>query len=303
MAATCPGVFAIADEPQPLFDLILLDNFDPTSRSGSGRDPMDNPLRALGIMGWGTYQITSPSFPGMIVEQTELRFCPDMKSDRTRAFWGQLGKISSSLPDRFGGDGVSEIRHGLNDNAREFIVSMAMLDYVDLKHQEAAALRDKAKTRHGRFGKRELGRLRDSFLSNSLDISSLSRDLPDFIRYASRPTWGAAFYQSLDLESQKWEAEQLRPYKRPTPMGDVIGQELSKRFADLAAFDKDYRDILSTVASLGASIDAFKVQRYALLVAFTSLTVALITLIVTGLGPDGTTAWLEEFREWLSRSI
>ena len=48
---------------------------------------------------------------------------------------------------------------------------------------------------------------------------------------------------------------------------------------DLILFDADYREILSTVSSLGSSIYAFKVQRYAITVALISIVLAAIALV------------------------
>jgi hypothetical protein len=58
------------------------------------------------------------------------------------------------------------------------------------------------------------------------------------------------------------------------------------KFTQAVAADHEYRDILSTVASLGASVDAFRLGRLALWVAIASLGIALMTLLVTEIGDD-----------------
>ena len=55
---------------------------------------------------------------------------------------------------------------------------------------------------------------------------------------------------------------------------------------ELASEDKEYREILSAVASLGASIDAFKVGRVALWVSLISLAVSMIALLLADVGSD-----------------
>jgi hypothetical protein len=50
---------------------------------------------------------------------------------------------------------------------------------------------------------------------------------------------------------------------------------------ELVEFDADYRDVLSTVASLSASLDSRRVQRVATGISVGSLIVAAVTLWVT----------------------
>ncbi|MCG2932237.1 hypothetical protein, partial [Escherichia coli] len=70
---------------------------------------------------------------------------------------------------------------------------------------------------------------------------------------------------------------------------------------ELLEMDKDYRDVLSTVAALGSSIDAFKVQRYAIWVAMFSLVVALLTMGISLVANDDIMSTLCAFR--LSEAI
>lgn len=69
------------------------------------------------------------------------------------------------------------------------------------------------------------------------------------------------------------------PVDEPFDYLDEITKEQSETVEDLVRFDADYREILSTVSSLGSSIYAFKVQRYAITVALISIVLAAIALV------------------------
>lgn len=56
-------------------------------------------------------------------------------------------------------------------------------------------------------------------------------------------------------------------------------EQQSEHFEDLIDADRQYRDILSTAASLGVSLGASRTGRRALLVAAASLLVALVSVL------------------------
>src|SRR5699024_10396876 len=72
-------------------------------------------------------------------------------------------------------------------------------------------------------------------------------------------------------------------------------KERSSAFEELLHDDRAYRDVLSTVASLGASAAEVRLSRRSMIVAGASLIVAFITLIVT---LDVSQAWTQSY-EWL----
>jgi hypothetical protein len=77
--------------------------------------------------------------------------------------------------------------------------------------------------------------------------------------------------------------------------------------AELSQSDSTIRDILSTVASLGAARDAFKISRIALYVALASLVVAACTLLVTDIGSESVAAhiatWLQNLCSVVRHSL
>ncbi|RLP99782.1 hypothetical protein EAD96_26845 [Micromonospora sp. BL1] len=63
-------------------------------------------------------------------------------------------------------------------------------------------------------------------------------------------------------------------------MNNELRERQQKWFDKLIEADRDYRDLLSTVAALGASADTYKISRVALWAAIASLAIAVVTLLL-----------------------
>ena len=108
-------------------------------------------------------------------------------------------------------------------------------------------------------------------LNDGLDTSSIARDIDGYFEHTNFDIT-ARFFKSVHLDS----------CELGEPLFDVIeglAESQKKSVQQLVEFDTDYRDILSTVSSLGSSIYAFKVQKYAIGIAFLSIVIAVIALL------------------------
>ena len=76
------------------------------------------------------------------------------------------------------------------------------------------------------------------------------------------------------------------PAREARKLEDELRRELTVSLQRLVRTDRAYRDILSSVASLGASADSFVLGRWALTVAVASLVVALATVLFASVGCD-----------------
>ncbi len=72
----------------------------------------------------------------------------------------------------------------------------------------------------------------------------------------------------------------------PEHLNEGIREQQRRDFEELVEAARQYRDILSTVASLGASLDASRISRRALFVAGASLIVALVTVLGSKFGDN-----------------
>jgi hypothetical protein len=159
---------------------------------------------------------------------------------------------------------------------------LAVSEFLNVMERKYAVLRDKAQTQHGRFKAAHLGELRSSFLTMSLDLASVARDVDAFWRRKWRDEGDARF----NVDRAPWIVADDKAAGRtrftPIDMNRHLRKRHRKWFKRLLAADRDYRDILSTVALLGASIDAFRVGRMAIWIAAASLAVAFVTFLLYG---------------------
>lgn len=173
---TMPGSFAAAGQDQPLFDMLLFKDLDSVAISRD--ETLQDPLRALGISR-DLRRLSSPQLPGLLFQETEPRFVPDLNGKRTWTIWGQVGAASSL--DR---NNVEKEEHkppaiasGGDYGIRDIFVRVATSYFLRLKHAELADSRDRARSQHGRFRRKDTIALRNSILTSSLDTVSMQRDL------------------------------------------------------------------------------------------------------------------------------
>jgi hypothetical protein len=295
MARRCPGFFVANGEAQLLMDMLLMDKFDPIPGERTPREHSDA-LRALGITGFE--HRTSPDVPHMLLCPVDGSLCRAFEGKRTWTLWGNREAIAGATEhlDMYGTDKNLAIALNANKRMANFLVMLAVSDFLAIMEAKYAVLRDSARAGHGSFKASGLRHLRESFLTLSLDLTSVERDVDTFWRRKWRDEGDAQF--TLDLAPWIVESQKALGAKRfaPIDLNDELRNRQGEQFKTLIAADRDYREILSTVASLGASADAFRTGRVALWVALGSLGVALVTLLVTDVAGhtmlEGLISWL-----------
>lgn len=133
---------------------------------------------------------------------------------------------------------------------------------------------------------------RQSFLTLSLDLASMQRDVAAF--------WKRSWYWEGDPKFSYVptpdERSRARKAKKspeaPISFNDRLKERHEEWFEQLRQADIDYRDILSTVSSLGSSADAFRTGRLALWVAVVSLIVAVATVLVSQVDGKSLFKWI-----------
>ncbi|MGW4336610.1 hypothetical protein ACWEK5_27940 [Rhodococcus koreensis] len=286
-ANSCPGAFAEADTPQPVLDLMLLDKLSPTTHQDRWSPDVDRGLQALGLRGSRREWTTSTSLPGLLLDRADTTSAPALPPN-TWGLWGQSSNVIAQLSggaDRLQGSGPNPhtaVGHIYDEECRATVVRVGLTALLQTIEDKSAEQRDTARARHGKFRMRDLAVLREDILSLSLDLAGIERDVRLYNKQAARHGMEPRFVVSSppwDPDEEVWDfSKRLR--KRQIA-------EVSK----LRAADGDYREVLSTAAALGSSIDAFRVQRRAINIAGAALFVAVLTLV----GP-GTA--LESLREW-----
>jgi hypothetical protein len=276
MANTLPGVFARSKWNQPLFELALFDVANP--HSDADHQLRDNDaLRAIGIIEYDYQFITSADLPGLLLElPPRTSMVPDL-SPNAWTIWGN--QESTSTLSR-----GSSIGHHVGSVMTDYIARSGLTELLRLLRGEASVAHDNARKLHGGNRSRNLRRLRDRLLTTSLDLATLQNDIHEYNDRLWRDR-EPHFVLNVSPAVKKRESAMGRQYKSISL--NKQERKLQKQLArELIAFDTDYREVLSTVASLGASLDSRRVQRLATSVSIVSLIVAAVTLWVTSDSSD-----------------
>ncbi|MFD6096544.1 hypothetical protein ACFVWN_13270 [Nocardiopsis flavescens] len=296
MAKKCPGFFSGNGISQPLADLLLLENYDPCS-SDYDRAFQD-PLRALGITGHH-YHIRNNEVPKLLLLSVE-DMCPGVYRENTQGFWGNKSSIASCIShlDAYGSDSEFAIANYFDRSLANFLAAQSVSAYVSSLESNYAKARDLATVRHGKFKAKELRRLRSQFLVFSMDLVSSASGLEEFWSGSWHEIEEARFTFDLSPHLLKADEEHGRKRFSQVDVNEKMREQQKKKFAQLMSEDVAHRDILSSVASIGSSVDSYALGRIALLVAGASLVVALATLALANIGCSSILYYF--FPEWVS---
>ncbi|CAL8979990.1 hypothetical protein CELL_03380 [Cellulomonas sp. T2.31MG-18] len=284
MAEKCPGFFANHREHQLVMDLLLMERLDPFATSQIQPD-LSDALRAIGITDINFEQKTSAALPMMRLTEVEPDLAPELQS-RTVALWGQRQAIADANDEfqYYGGSTDQAVAHHVDGHILGFLVTLAIGGFLSVIEAKYSELRDRARNQHAAFKPGGIRQLRDSMLTLSLDLTSVKRDVENYRSHAWRSFDVAPFM----AEYEPWiiaENEAAgRKAREPRNLNDRIADNQAETFTRLIEADREYRDILATVASLGASVDSLGIARRALWIALASLVVAGATLLVANMG-------------------
>jgi hypothetical protein len=295
MRTNCPGFFANDGSSHTLIDLMLTSDFDPVANRHIPREWSDA-LRAIGLTESGFQRYSSAEAPGLLLEPVHLSLTPAIGTDRSWAFWGSSSVAAAGAGplDMYGSPQPWAIASHYSEGVESFLVTLSVSDLLGSLEERYSKIRDNAQAQHGRFRPRYLDQFRRQWLTLSLDVASTKRDLER--DWASRPTFENEMEFTLDFDLPAVEGQESRTYE-PVHVNDSMRRHQREMLDALVASDSEYRDILSTVASLGASAEASRTGRRALWVALVSLLVALATVLVSDVGDH---SLLNAVRQFLS---
>lgn len=271
-----PGFFASNGQPQPLLDVVLLDEISayPTTRPPQG---IEGAIRALGLP-HTVYVQRSTKFPAMTLGERESRSDSDVEDRRTWALWGNRSEIleglATTLTSHGYGQSDSSIAHYVQNAIEDYFLRLSISEMLDVCDGRYASMRDAAR-QHG-----QLERLRASLLTLSIDMSSIDRD----IRAYNMGGWQRDHAQFFFEDSPYLVAEAAKHGGRSREsinMNAHLLDEQTRMLETLRAADDDYRGILTAAASLTASLRSIRMARTATLVAMVSFGVAAVTLAIT----------------------
>lgn len=279
MSKNLPGFFATSHEPQLLLDLCLTDRYDPTAVH-QDRDENDA-FRALGLIHFDAAYHVSPHIPGLILLPADGVLCANLEARNVWTLWGQSGVVKDAFGDSLAGRGGNLGRafaSALDHRIRMFAVALSFTGYVEAAKAQHAELRDTATGQHRRFSATKLRKLRHALLNLSIDLSGVERDTRAFWEKRSFSDPIAHFDHVEAPAYVAWLRENGETAREPVDFNKRIRKRQRSELRALIESDDTYRDILSTVSSLGASADSTRVGRLALLLAAASFVIAGVSL-------------------------
>lgn len=287
LSRKCPGFFASRSNVHPVIDMNLFEGLDPVSEHD--RADMRDALRALGMNTRGFHQYISSHMKGTVLIPTEGLVGPHEPLQNCWAIAGEYQRVVDEN-ERLGYGNKpyasKTLGHMFDNAAGSFILHLAVMAYIKEQRSIYSASRDLASTRHRRFTARKARKLSAELLESGLDLSAVARD--------SRHLWSKYWHRSVDVQAVPTGLH--RNNREPFDLIESLGEQRDAEFRRLLQEDETYRTVLSTAASLGASADAARTGRLALVVAVGSMIVATMTLLVTQ--PGDASLW-SGFVEWL----
>jgi hypothetical protein len=275
-SAKWPGFFATNGQPQPLLDIVLLDEISayPETRPARG---IDGAVRALGLP-HTVYVQRSTKFPAMIIGERDIRSDSDMEDRRTWAIWGNRTEILDGLAETLTshglGHGDGSIAHYVQDAIEDYFLRLSISEMLEVCQARYASMRDAAR-QHG-----ELDRLRASLLTLSVDMSSIDRDIRAYNERGWQRDYAQFFFEDAPFLVAE-HAEHGHESRQSINMNEHLLNEQMGMLETLRAADNDYRGILTAAASLTSSLQSIRLAKTAVWVALSSLGVAAVTLLIT----------------------
>lgn len=279
MTEFCPGFFSAHNEQNVSLDIILTEQFDPTSRSKKfpNRDIADA-YRALGIDMSDTRRITSSHLPGLLLQQADRLAIPNINTRRT---WGLIGKKSklARLTDnfRYYGDADSGVSHMAEDALGYTLILLATQEMLSTIEKQFSSLRDQAKQNHNKFKVRSLRKLSSMIMDASFTLTSIKQDID---MYLTEERWFDSANLTVTIAPQ-FKDRLSDIYPESESFHKLVIKRLNDKHERLTILDKDIRDILSTVANLGSSASSIVLGRWAFVVSTLSLLAAIAALGVS----------------------
>lgn len=297
-----PGFFASNDKLQPTLDLLLFDQFDPledpfTKGTRAEWAAKADAYRAVGINVSEMYHMVSEHLPKLaLTSHRRGGEGEPLSGKRVWTLWGQHEAVVDAFGDRelleFGGDTKRAIAYEV-ERLYDLFVMMAIREFLEDNLSLYASSRDRARVMHKKFKPSRLNQLRKTILTLSMNLTTVHRDIKQFWATTSD-------LPILRIQWSPWTKYQdVNRGREPQELGTLNNRLETlheERFQHLLETDRNYRDILSTAASLGGSVDTYRMGRLALFVALASLIVAITTLFLTvdSNAQTGLILWLGE---------
>lgn len=265
MTANSPGYFSEVGFEQPIFEFSFY-----KSNPNMDEEQIEDILSAIGLTDY-RHPYSSKNY-----NEIKLSRYQNHKTSRrfnrsfTTVIYGDADKVYDQLNSK---SNLSLFNSGTNNKAKiisnylrhnlqDFIYSLSVTKYLFLFEILYNRNRDNAIMDYENFNLKSTKRLRDSLMKISFNFATLREDLN--------------YYHEIPKINQEVFDFQFEIIDKKYNLFDEIISVQKDLINNIKSQDEIYRNILSTVSSLGASEDSYKQSRLALIVALISLLVSAI---------------------------
>jgi len=249
LAQTCPGLFAVGNEPQPLLELFLFAKREVTpGKLTNGEPSAELPAMDLPRM---------PAASGSYLEQTRTWL---LRAQR-QAFIDQAHPRmqNSAITDDWAI--VRYVREAIGD----YVLRLSISELLCAYHSHYAQIRDRAPRRRASVRMKHMREQRANLLVLSVNVRTTERAITQFNERKRPPACDLLSCPPMDTDEQ-------------------IASDQGEMLVQLRADDEQFRDLLSAAVSLTSSIQSLRASRVARWIAAASLVTSLL-LVMLG---DGT---------------
>ncbi|MDY0828882.1 hypothetical protein SK224_07040 [Microbacterium sp. BG28] len=258
LARELPGAFAERDKPQhPALDLLWMNHYDPMAPERSRE--FSNYPRALGLDNSPFRRTVLPEYEGMRLDD----YWSEHDGHERRDEGWQLVSRPDERSD--GGGGGTTLIGSLNHVVPGLITRLGLFALLDEKQVQAARARDAAHRLHAKRPVASASALRRAVLKGGLDLATIADDIEALSASSYRYGWTLP---AIEIHKTGEGRADSRPNKNVV-RGWAKRQRSWAR--ELRQQDASLTEILGLSASLSASIDSIRSQRWSLAVALLSL--------------------------------
>ena len=215
----------------------------------------------------------------MTIGQRDIRSDSRMEDRRTWALWGNRTEIFDGLANELDFYGLSQhdssIAHYAQKAIEDYFLRLSISEMLEVCEARYASMRDAAR-QHG-----QLGRLRASLLTLSIDMSSIDRDIRAYNSRGWQRDRAQFFFENSPYLVAEYREHDREASREPINLNERLLADQTSMLDTLRAADNDYRGILTAAASLTSSLKSIRLAWAAIWVAAVSLGVAAVTLLIT----------------------
>lgn len=274
--AKCPGYYSLHDERHLIMNTITLAKFNPLADTIKVDQMEAKTMKAIGLDLDAFRRITSRQLSGQLLQEMRVPEGSEVPLGRTWSLIANHSVLSEASENfKYYSDAEGFLTHNAEDGLSHVLVLLSLQEIASIIEHQLSIIRDQAEKRYGKFKINKSRELSRKIMDSSFTLTSIRQDI---VAIQNNKWW----LDEIELLSEV-SPQYIRKGDKPSVKINVtenIIEDLADRFERLTSFDKDVRDILTIVASIGSSATSTEISRWSLVSSMLSLIVAGLALYV-----------------------